>query len=841
MTFDVPREEVWAAITEPDQISKWFGTKTELELRAGAKGVFRWDETVVPFTVEEVDASATVLVPLGAGHRAGGRADDARRVHARGVAATGRCSRSSRPASRAARRGAARQRAGLGRGAGAPPGLPREGTGLTRRSDDAKAGAVFAALADPTRREIATLLSERGPLTQTELAARLPISRQGVAKHLAALADAGLVESTRDGREARFRLTPRALRGRGALDDGARRALGRAAGGASGAARAPLESAAVDLYEYQGKELFKRFGISVSEGRLATTPDEARAAAEELGGQVVVKAQVLTGGRGKAGGIKLADDPDDASAKAGADPRAGHPRPRRPQALDRDAPPRSRRSTTSRSPSTAARSSRSSCSRRRAGSTSRRSPRSTRRRSCACTSTRSRASSRGRRADSSTGRASTTRTSRSRSSRWSRSSTRRSSRPTRCSREINPLIVTPEGEVKALDSKFTVDDSALFRHPDIAEMRDLDAVPPEERAAREKDVTYVKLDGEVGILGNGAGLVMSTLDVIAHAGGRPANFCDLGGGGDAQGVVDALEVITADPQVKSIFFNIFGGITRCDEVARGILAGARADGDRGPDRRPPRRHERRGGAQDPRRGVAAEPPRGADDARRRPARGGARGVTDVWSERAEAFRQSATHREGPDLDLVVDWCEPGEGVNALDVATGGGHVARRLREAGCDVVSVDPAPGMQPTVVARAEDIPFADDSFDVVACRIAPHHFEDVRAAIAEMARVSRDRRRGPGQPLPERGGRAGGAAARPDARAQLLRARSGARSSPTQACGSRRSGSSSGTSTLEPGSRASRRRPTTPRASASCSTTGSRTATSRSARSCSRARKLG
>jgi succinyl-CoA synthetase beta subunit len=137
--------------------------------------------------------------------------------------------------------------------------------------------------------------------------------------------------------------------------------------------------------------------------------------------------------------------------------------------------------------------------------------------------------------------------------------------------EINPLIVTPEGEVRALDSKFTVDDNALYKHPDIEAMRDPEAYPPEERAAREKDVTYVKLDGEVGILGNGAGLVMSTLDTIALAGGRPANFCDLGGGGDAQGVVDALEVITADAQVRSIFFNIFGGITRCDEVARGIL------------------------------------------------------------------------------------------------------------------------------------------------------------------------------------------------------------------------------------------------------------------------------
>ena len=137
--------------------------------------------------------------------------------------------------------------------------------------------------------------------------------------------------------------------------------------------------------------------------------------------------------------------------------------------------------------------------------------------------------------------------------------------------EINPLIVTPEGEVRALDSKFTVDDNALYKHPKIAEMHDPESVAPEERAAREKGVTYVKLDGEVGILGNGAGLVMSTLDVIALAGGRPANFCDLGGGGDAQGVVDALEVITADPQVRSIFFNIFGGITRTDEVARGIL------------------------------------------------------------------------------------------------------------------------------------------------------------------------------------------------------------------------------------------------------------------------------
>ena len=116
-------------------------------------------------------------------------------------------------------------------------------------------------------------------------------------------------------------------------------------------------------------------------------------------------------------------------------------------------------------------------------------------------------------------------------------------------------------------------------------------------------------------------------------------------------------------------------------------------------------------------------------------------MTDVWSERADAYRDSAIHASGDDLDLVVEWCEPGEGVTVLDVATGGGHVARRLREAGCTVVTLDPAPGMQPDVIAPAEHLPFADGSFDAVACRIAAHHFPDVLAAVKEMARVARDR----------------------------------------------------------------------------------------------------
>ncbi|MFL5920768.1 MAG: class I SAM-dependent methyltransferase [Gaiellaceae bacterium] len=110
----------------------------------------------------------------------------------------------------------------------------------------------------------------------------------------------------------------------------------------------------------------------------------------------------------------------------------------------------------------------------------------------------------------------------------------------------------------------------------------------------------------------------------------------------------------------------------------------------------------------------------------------------TWSDRAEAYRESATHREGPDLDLLVEWCNPAEGVNALDVATGGGHVARRLREEGCQVVTLDPSPGMQADVLAPAERIPFEDGAFDVVVTRIAPHHFEDIRAAVAELERVS-------------------------------------------------------------------------------------------------------
>jgi succinyl-CoA synthetase beta subunit len=304
--------------------------------------------------------------------------------------------------------------------------------------------------------------------------------------------------------------------------------------------------------------------------RVATTPGEARSAAEAIGGQVVVKAQVLIGGRGKAGGIKLAQDPTEAEARAreilGLDIRGHVVRTlwiekaseiakeyylsltfdrgeKKPLFMLTTQGGVDIEEVAASSPEALARlhveplvgfqpfEARWLCF--TAGVTD-----PAEQKQVIAIVEKLYAAFVG-------------------------------SDAMLC--EINPLIVTPEGEVRALDSKFTVDDNALFRHPEIAEMRDLDALDPLERAAREKGVTYVKLDGDVGILGNGAGLVMSTLDVIAQVGGRPANFCDLGGGGDAEGVVQALEVIANDPQVKGILFNIFGGITRCDEVARGIL------------------------------------------------------------------------------------------------------------------------------------------------------------------------------------------------------------------------------------------------------------------------------
>src|ERR687891_647388 len=137
--------------------------------------------------------------------------------------------------------------------------------------------------------------------------------------------------------------------------------------------------------------------------------------------------------------------------------------------------------------------------------------------------------------------------------------------------EVNPLLITGDREVVALDAKVTIDGNALYRHPDVAEMRDLSAEDPQERMAKERGLTYVKLDGNVGILGNGAGLVMSTLDVVAQAGGKPANFLDAGGGSKAAGVTSAGEVILSEQKVRGVLLKLFRGITRCDEVAKGLI------------------------------------------------------------------------------------------------------------------------------------------------------------------------------------------------------------------------------------------------------------------------------
>jgi succinyl-CoA synthetase beta subunit len=327
----------------------------------------------------------------------------------------------------------------------------------------------------------------------------------------------------------------------------------------------------MDLYEYQGKQLFKKFGIPVSDGQLVADASEAFRAAKELGGgPVVVKAQVLTGGRGKAGGVKLAGDPLDAQAKAegilGLDIRGHVVRQVWIEqasdiakeyylsiTFDRGAKKPLFMFTTQGGVEIeqVAEESPDALVRLHVDPLEGFQPWQARRLVY----------------DGGITEPGEQKQLVSIIGNLYRCFVETDALLT----EINPLIVTPDGEVKALDSKFTVDDNALYRHPDIAAMRDLGAADPLEALAREKGVTYVKLDGEVGILGNGAGLAMSTVDVVAHVGGRPANFCDLGGGGDAQGVVDALEVITGDPQVKSIFFNIFGGITRGDEVARGIL------------------------------------------------------------------------------------------------------------------------------------------------------------------------------------------------------------------------------------------------------------------------------
>jgi succinyl-CoA synthetase beta subunit len=326
----------------------------------------------------------------------------------------------------------------------------------------------------------------------------------------------------------------------------------------------------MDLLEYQGKQLFARHGVPVPTGRPARSVDEAVAAADEVGYPCVVKAQVLIGGRGKAGGIKVANDRDEAREHAtailGMDIRGFTVHEVWLEAaseideeyyasivFDRSAKaPLFMLSTqggmdieevAERDPKAIAR--------------------------LHVDPLLGFQDFHGRRLAFEAGVASDV------------------VRPLGALLaklyeafvsedamlvEVNPLIVTKDRKVAALDAKVTLDDNALYRHPENAALREGRDEDPQEKMARERDLTYVALDGDIGILGNGAGLVMSTLDVVAQAGGSPANFLDAGGGSKAEAITAAVEVILSNPNVKAVLFNIFGGITRGDEVANGLVA-----------------------------------------------------------------------------------------------------------------------------------------------------------------------------------------------------------------------------------------------------------------------------
>ncbi len=325
----------------------------------------------------------------------------------------------------------------------------------------------------------------------------------------------------------------------------------------------------MNIHEYQARAIFARHGIPVPEAEVAATAEEAAAAAERFGGPVVVKAQVHAGGRGKAGGVKLAATPDEArdSAEAilgmeikGIEVRRVLVAPAEDIAseayvgivLDR-----------ARQADTIMVSSEGGVDIEEVAATM---PEAIRKVAV----------------DSRYGLLAhqaallghhlydDPRAARQASSIIAKLyEAYRASGATLA--EINPMIVNPAGEVKAIDAKMNIDDNALFRLPDIAALRDTEAENPAEVRAREAELSYIQLDGNVGCCVNGAGLAMATMDLVKYYGGEPANFLDIGGSSNPDKVVAALELITADPNVHSILFNIFGGITRCDDVANGIV------------------------------------------------------------------------------------------------------------------------------------------------------------------------------------------------------------------------------------------------------------------------------
>jgi succinyl-CoA synthetase beta subunit len=329
----------------------------------------------------------------------------------------------------------------------------------------------------------------------------------------------------------------------------------------------------MDLLEYQGKQLFAKHGVAVPEGRHAATVDEAVAAAWEIGFPCVVKAQVATGKRGKAGGIKVAKDADEAREHADAIlgmeirgftvhdlwiEQASKIAAEHYASIILDRSEKKLLAMLSRmggmDVEEMAEKDPAALVRRHLEPDLEFGPEH---------------------AGQIAADAKIDGDVRDQVAELLMELREVALAEDATLIEVNPLIVTEDRRVMALDSKITIDNNALFRHEDLAELRDRSAEDPQEQMAKEKGLTYVKLDGNVGILGNGAGLCMSTLDVVAQAGGEPADFLDAGGGSKAEAIVDALEVITSDAKVKAVLFNIFGGITRCDEVAKGIIEASR--------------------------------------------------------------------------------------------------------------------------------------------------------------------------------------------------------------------------------------------------------------------------
>src|SRR3954451_4095358 len=325
----------------------------------------------------------------------------------------------------------------------------------------------------------------------------------------------------------------------------------------------------MDLLEYQGKQLFKKHGVPVPEGRPASTVADAVEAAEELGYPVVIKAQVQIGGRGKAGGVKLAGDraqaEEHATAILGMDIRGFTVHElyvEQASEIDEEYSAAIVFDRSAKKPMAML----SRMGGMDVEDVAETDPEAMR--MLHVDPLLGLQDFHGRRLAFESGiAADVVRPVGAMLSKLYDVFVREDATLV----EVNPLLITKGREVVALDAKVTIDDNALFRHPDVAEMRDLSAEDPQERMAHERGLTYVKLDGTVGILGNGAGLVMSTLDVVAQAGGSPANFLDAGGGSKAEAITSAVEVILSNEKVRAVLFNIFGGITRCDEVANGLI------------------------------------------------------------------------------------------------------------------------------------------------------------------------------------------------------------------------------------------------------------------------------